>query len=271
MTTASTSLTDTLGGSGRVHPLAALRQTGTLAWRSLVSVKHNPLELVDYSISPIMFVFLFTYVFGGQMAGSPQEYLQYALAGIIVQNTLFMSTYTAMALNTDLTKGVFDRLRSLPIARGAPLFGRITADLAKQLWAMLLMIGLGALLGFEVTGGAAGFFGGLLLLLTFAAAVAWTAVLIGMLAGDAEKVQVFAFTLIFPITFTSSAFVEVDTMPGWLQAWVNVNPVTHLSDAFRGLLLGTPAGEAIMWSLVWAAGIAVVFMPLGMRAYRSRA
>ncbi|MEU7730549.1 ABC transporter permease [Streptomyces sp. NPDC040724] len=271
MTTASASPAGTLGGSGRVRPLAALRQTATLAWRSLVSVKHNPLELVDYSISPIMFVFLFTYVFGGQMAGSPQEYLQYALAGIIVQNTLFMSMYTAMALNTDLTKGVFDRLRSLPIARGAPLFGRITADLAKQLWAMLLMIGLGTLLGFEVTGGAAGLLAGLLLLLTFAAAVSWTAVLIGMLAGDAEKVQVFAFTLIFPITFTSSAFVQVDTMPGWLQAWVNVNPVTYLSDAFRGLLLGTPAGRSIMWSLIWAAGITVVFMPLAMRAYRSRA
>ncbi|MFJ3725574.1 ABC transporter permease [Streptomyces sp. NPDC090045] len=273
MTTASASASPagTLGGSGRVRPLAALRQTATLAWRSLVSVKHNPLELVDYSISPIMFVFLFTYVFGGQMAGSPQEYLQYALAGIIVQNTLFMSMYTAMALNTDLTKGVFDRLRSLPIARGAPLFGRIAADLAKQLWAMLLMIGLGTLLGFEVTGGAAGLLAGLLLLLTFAAAVSWTAVLIGMLAGDAEKVQVFAFTLIFPITFTSSAFVQVDTMPGWLQAWVNVNPVTYLSDAFRGLLLGTPAGRSIMWSLIWAAGITVVFMPLAMRAYRSRA
>ncbi|MFJ6755943.1 MULTISPECIES: ABC transporter permease [unclassified Streptomyces] len=271
MTTASASPADTFGGSGRVRPLAALRQTATLAWRSLVSVKHNPLELVDYSISPIMFVFLFTYVFGGQMAGSPQEYLQYALAGIIVQNTLFMSMYTAMALNTDLTKGVFDRLRSLPIARGAPLYGRITADLAKQLWAMLLMIGLGTLLGFEVTGGAAGLFAGLLLLLIFAAAVSWTAVLIGMLAGDAEKVQVFAFTLIFPITFTSSAFVQVDTMPGWLQAWVNVNPVTYLSDAFRGLLLGTPASRSIMWSLIWAAGIAVVFMPLALRAYRSRA
>ncbi|MFE7094902.1 ABC transporter permease [Streptomyces erythrochromogenes] len=270
MTTASAPVTATPGGSGRVRPLAALRQTATLAWRSLVSVKHNPLELVDYSISPIMFVFLFTFVFGGQMAGSPQAYLQYALAGIIVQNTLFMSMYTAMALNTDLTKGVFDRLRSLPIARSAPLLGRITADLAKQLWAMLLMIALGTLLGFEITGGVAGFIGGLLLLLVFAAAMSWTAVLIGMLAGDAEKVQVFAFTLIFPITFTSSAFVMVDTMPGWLQAWVNVNPVTQLSDAFRGLLLGTPAGEPIMWSLIWAAGIAIVFVPLAMRAYRSR-
>ncbi|MDA5283443.1 ABC transporter permease [Streptomyces sp. Isolate_45] len=258
------------GEAGRVHPLAAVRQTATMAWRSLVSVKHNPLELVDYSITPIMFVFLFTYVFGGQMAGSPQDYLQYALAGIIVQNTLFMSTYTAMSLNTDLTKGVFDRLRSLPIARSAPLFGRITADLVKQLWAMVLMIVLGVLLGFQVTGGFAGFLGGALLLLVFAAAVSWTAVLIGMMAGDPEKVQVYAFTFIFPITFTSSAFAQVDTMPGWLQAWVKVNPVTQLSDALRGLLLGTPAGRPIMWSLVWAVGIAAVFMPLAMRAYRSR-
>ncbi|MFD9408668.1 ABC transporter permease [Streptomyces sp. NPDC059989] len=266
----STTLIEGLGRGGGVRPLAAMRQTATMAWRSLVSVKHNPLELVDYSITPIMFVFLFTYVFGGQMAGSPREYLQYALAGIIVQNTLFMSMYTAMSLNSDLTKGVFDRLRSLPIARSAPLFGRITADLAKQLWAMILMIALGMLLGFEITGGIGGFLGATVLLLTFAAAVSWTAVLIGMVAGDVEKVQVYAFTFIFPITFTSSAFAEVDTMPGWLQAWVEVNPVTHLSDAFRGLLLGTPAGRPILWSLVWAAGIAAVFMPLAMRAYRSQ-
>ncbi|MEF2528520.1 ABC transporter permease [Streptomyces sp. CS62] len=203
------------------------------------------------------------------MAGSPQEYLQYALAGIIVQNTLFMSMYTAMSLNTDLTKGVFDRLRSLPIARSAPLFGRIAADLAKQLWAMLLMIGLGTLLGFRLTGGLGGFLAATVLLLLFAAAVSWTAVLIGMLAGDAEKVQVYAFTFIFPITFTSSAFARVDTMPGWLQAWVNVNPVTHLSDAFRGLLLGTPAGGPVLWSLAWAAAITAVFMPLAMRVYGS--
>ncbi|MFJ7591646.1 ABC transporter permease [Streptomyces sp. NPDC097617] len=266
----STTLTDTLGRGGGVRPLPALRQTATMAWRSLVPVQHNPLELVDYSVTPIMFVFLFTFVFGGQMAGSPQEYLQYALAGIIVQNTLFMSMYTAMSLNTDLTKGVFDRLRSLPIARSAPLFGRIVADLAKQLWAILLMIGPGVVLGFETTGGAAGFIGAALLL-TFAAAVSWTAVLIGMVAGDPEKVQVYAFTFtfIFPLTFTSSAFVEVDTMPGWLQAWVQINPVTHLSDAFRGLLLGTPAGGPILWSLLWAAGITAVLMPLAMRAYRS--
>ncbi|MET8678791.1 ABC transporter permease [Streptomyces sp. NPDC004647] len=266
----ATTITAPLGKSGRVRPGAAMQQTATMAWRSLVSVKHNPLELVDFSITPIMFVFLFTFVFGGQMAGSPKDYLQYALAGIIVQNTLFMTMYTAMALNTDLTKGVFDRLRSLPIARSAPLFGRITADLAKQLWAMLLMIGLGTLLGFRITGGLGGFLGATLLLMVFAAAVSWSAVLIGMVAGDAEKVQVFAFTLIFPITFTSSAFVRVETMPGWLQAWVDVNPVTHLSDAFRGLLVGGEVAQPVLWSLVWAAGIAALFIPLAMRAYRAR-
>ncbi|MBT2367873.1 ABC transporter permease [Streptomyces sp. ISL-10] len=266
----ATTITATLTASGRVKPLAWAQQTLTMAWRSLVAVKHNPLELVDYSVTPIMFVFLFTYVLGGQMAGSPEAYLKYALPGIIVQNTLFMTMYTAMALNTDLTKGVFDRLRSLPIARSAPLIGRITADLAKHVWAMLLMIGLGVALGFRITGGFGGFLVGALLLVVFAAAVSWSAVLIGMLAGDAEKVQAFAFTLIFPITFTSSAFVVVDTMPGWLQAWSDVNPVTHLSDAFRGLLLGGPVAEPVLWSLVWAAGIAVVFCPLAMRAYRAK-
>ncbi|MDQ1008944.1 ABC transporter DrrB family efflux protein [Streptomyces sp. V4I23] len=266
----ATTITAPLTASGRVKPLAWGRQTLTMAWRSLVAVKHNPLELVDYSVTPIMFVFLFTYVLGGQMAGSPEAYLKYALPGIIVQNTLFMTMYTAMALNTDLTKGVFDRLRSLPIARSAPLIGRITADLAKHVWAMLLMIGLGLLLGFGVTGGVGGFLAGALLLVVFAAAVSWSAVLIGMLAGDVEKVQAFAFTLIFPITFTSSAFVVVDTMPGWLQAWSDVNPVTHLSDAFRGLLLGGPVAEPVLWSLLWAAGIAAVFCPLAMRAFRAK-
>lgn len=259
-----------LGPSGRVRPVPAVRQTATMAWRSLVSIKHNPLELIDFSITPIMFVFLFTYVFGGQMAGSPKAYLQYALAGIIVQNALFTTMYTAMSLNADLTKGVFDRLRSLPIARAAPLLGRIAADLCKQLWAMLLMIGLGLILGFRVTNGFGGFVLALLLLLVFAAAMSWSAVLIGMLAGDAEKVQVFAFTLIFPITFTSSAFVRVDTMPGWLQAWVDVNPVTHLADAFRGLLIGGPVASPVLWSLAWAAGIAAVFVPTAMRVYRRR-
>lgn len=259
-----------VAGSGRVRPLAAVQQTATMAWRSLVQIKHNPLELIDFSIQPIMFVLLFTYVFGGQMAGSPKEYLQYALAGIIVQNSLFATMYTAIGLNTDLTKGVYDRLRSLPIARSAPVLGRIAADMIKQLWAVVLMLGVGMLLGFRVKTGVDGVLGAALLLIVFALAVSWMSVLIGMKASDPEKVQVFAFTLIFPITFTSSAFVKAETMPGWLQAWVDVNPVTHLADAFRGLLIGGEVASPVLWSLVWAAGIALIFVPLSMRAFRSR-
>jgi len=130
--------------------LEGLAQTRTLAWRTLVQIRHNPWELGDFSFQPIMFVLLFTYVFGGAISGSTGEYLTFALPGIIVMNMLFVTMYVGMGLNTDLTKGVFDRLRSLPIARWAPMAGRITADLVKQAWSILLLLGIGLLLGFRV-------------------------------------------------------------------------------------------------------------------------
>lgn len=257
---------------GKVRPLAALEQTATMSWRSLVQIKHNPMELLDLSVQPIMFVLLFVYVFGGQMAnGSTTDYLQYALPGIIVQNALFATLTTAIGLNSDLTKGVFDRLRSLPIARFAPLLGRVVADLVKQVWFLALMLGLGSLLGFRIRTGVWQVLASVGLLLVFALAMSWFAVLIGMVASEPEKVQMIAFSLMMPITFTSSAFVVPDTMPGWLQAWVHVNPVTHLSDATRALMRGGEVASPVLWSLVWAAGIAAVFFPLAMRAYRSRA
>ncbi|MFF3564570.1 ABC transporter permease [Streptomyces sp. NPDC002574] len=257
--------------AAKVRPWDGLRQTCTLAWRNLVQIKHNPMELMDLSVQPIMFVLLFTYVFGGQMAGSPDAYLQYALPGIIVQNALFATMNTAMGLNIDLTKGVLDRLRSLPIARSAPLMGRVVADLGKQLWSLLLMLCLGMLMGFDVNGGVPGVLGAAGLLLAFALAMSWMTLLIGMLVSEPEKVMTFGFVLVMPLTFTSSAFVRADTMPGWLKAWADVNPVTRLADAVRALTTGT--GEVagpVLWSLLWAAGIAVVFVPLVMRAYRAR-
>src|SRR6266536_1880537 len=169
--------------SAGVGPLTAIRHAVTLAWRSLVQIKHNPLELLDLSLQPLLFVLLFAYIFGGALSGSPKEFLQFGLAGIIVQNALFLTMNTAVALNTDITKGVFDRFRSLPIA------------------------------------------------------FSWLPVLIGMLVSEPEKVQVFGFTVLFPLTFASSAFVPTSTMPGWMQAWVKVNPVTLLTDSLRGLLV----------------------------------
>ncbi|WP_405724147.1 ABC transporter permease [Streptomyces sp. NBC_01537] len=250
--------------------MSALQQTGTLAWRNLVQIKHNPMELMDLSVQPVMFVLLFTYVFGGQMAGSPEAYLQYALPGLIVQNALFATMNTAMGLNVDLTKGVLDRLRSLPIARSAPLLGRVVADLGKQVWSLLLMLALGALLGFDLHGGVPGVAGALGLLLAFALAMSWVSVLIGMLVDEPEKVMTFGFVLVMPLTFTSSAFVRADTMPGWLKAWVDVNPVTRLADAVRGLMSGGPVATPAIWALIWAAAIAAVFFPLATRAYRAR-
>lgn len=248
----------------------AIRNTGTLAWRTLVQIKHNPMELMDFSIQPIMFLLLFTYVFGGQMAGSPKEYLAFALPGIIVQNLLFATMNTGVGLNTDINKGVFDRLRSLPIARFAPLAGRIVADVIKQAWAVALLLAVGALLGFRIGTGPLQALGAVALLLGFAVAASWISVLVAMLVDEPDKVQVFGFVLIFPLTFASSAFVRPDTMPGWLQGFVRVNPASVLADAIRGLLTGGPVAGPVLHSLLWAAGLLLVFAPLSVRAFRRR-
>ena len=255
----------------RVTPAAGLRQTATLAWRSLVQIKHNPMELLDLSIQPVMFVLLFTYVFGTAISGSPSDYLTFALSGIIVQNALFATMTTGFGLNNDLTKGVFDRLRSLPIARWAPLAGRIVADTVKQAWSMLLLLGVGMVLGFRVEKGLFGLLGAFALLLVFSLAASWISVLVGLVASDPEKVQIFGFMVIFPLTFTSNAFVPTDKMPGWLQIWVDVNPVTILADALRGLLVAGPVAAPVLRSLLWAAVLAVVFVPLSVSALKRRA
>jgi ABC-2 type transport system permease protein/oleandomycin transport system permease protein len=218
-----------------------------------------------------MFVVLFAFVFGGAMAGSPEAYLQYGLAGIIVQNALFMSLYTAMGVNTDLTKGVFDRFRSLPIARSAPLAGRIAADVVRQIWAVAVLLAVGMLIGFRITTGFTDTLLAIGLVLVFVIAFSWFPLLIGVKVDAPEKVQIFGFVLVFPLTFASGAFVAVDTMPGWLQGFVKVNPVTQLSDAVRALLTGGSWGEPALISMLWAVGFAVVFAPLALRALRRRA
>jgi oleandomycin transport system permease protein len=268
--TATTTVAPALTPTRWISPVTGLRHTFTLAWRSLVQIKHNPMELLDLSIQPVMFVLLFTYVFGGAISGSPGDYLQFALPGIIVQNALFATMTTGFGLNTDLTKGVFDRLRSLPIARWSPLAGRILADTVKQAWSVALLLGVGMLLGFRVQHGPLGVIGAFALLLGFSLAVSWISVLVGVLVSEPDKVQIFGFMVIFPLSFTSNAFVPPDKMPGWLQAWVEVNPVTLLADALRGLLIGGPLAVPLVQSLLWAAGIAAVFAPLALRAFKRR-
>ena len=254
----------------RVGLILGLRNTLTLAWRTLVQIKHNPFELFDFSVQPIMFLLLFTYVFGGAISGSPGEYLKFGLSGIIVQNMLFATMNTGVGLNTDLTKGVFDRLRSLPIARFSPLAGRIVADVAKQTWAVGLLLGLGMILGFRVGTGPLQVLAAFGLLIVFALAASWMSVLVGMVVSAPEKVQIFGFVLLFPLTFASNAFAPTATMPGWMQAWVKVNPVSILADATRGLLVGGPVAGPVIQSLLWAGGLMVVFAPLAVWAFKRR-
>ncbi|WP_431907608.1 ABC transporter permease [Micromonospora carbonacea] len=263
-------VTTPLAPARRIGVGAGLRHTLTLAWRSLVQIKHNPMELLDLSIQPVMFVLLFTYVFGTAISGSPGEYLTFALPGIIVQNALFATMTTGFGLNTDLTKGVFDRLRALPIARWSPLAGRILADTVKQAWSVSLLIGVGAILGFRLGNGVVGLLGAFALLLTFSLAAAWISVLVGVLVSEPDKVQIFGFMVIFPLTFTSNVFVPTDRMPGWLQHWVEVNPVTILADALRGLLVGGPVVGPAIQAMIWAVVLAAVFAPLAVRALRRR-
>ena len=254
----------------RVGPVQGLRQTFSLAWRTLVQIKHNPAELIDFSIQPVMFLLLFTYVFGGAIGGSPHAYLMFALPGIIVQNSLFTTLNTATGLSTDLEKGFFDRLRSLAIARFAPLSGRILADIAKQAWAVIMLLGIGYILGFRVSTGPLGALAAFGLVLVSTLALSWALVLVAMLAANPEKVQIFGFVVLFPLTFTSDAFVRTASMPGWLQAWSKANPVSLVSDAMRGLMVSGPALRPAVESLLYAAAFTIVFAPLAVRAFKRR-
>jgi oleandomycin transport system permease protein len=269
-----TALTTTAPSAKPITPRVSLpeglRQTMTLAWRTLVQIRHNPYELLDMSIQPIMFIVLFTYVFGGAIAGSTGAYLTFALPGVIVMNMIFLTMYVGMGLNTDLTKGVFDRLRSLPLARWAPLAGRISADLVKQAWSIVLLVVVGFILGFRLGTNMWGLLGATALLLLFALAFSWISVVVGVVAKDPEKVQVFGFTALFPITFVSNVFVQTESMPGWLQPVVKANPVSILSDAARGMIVGGPVAGPVFWSLAWAAGIALVFAPLAVYLFKRR-
>ncbi|HUN37934.1 MAG TPA: ABC transporter permease [Trebonia sp.] len=255
----------------RVAPMRAIQQTGSLAWRTLVQVKHNPFELVDFSVQPVMFLLLFVYVFGGSIGGGPRAYLQFVLFGIIVQNSLFTTLNTAIGLSTDLDKGFSSRLRALPIARFAPLAGRVLADVAKQAWAIALLYTVGTIMGFRAATSVPAVLAAVGLVLVCTLAFAWILVWIGMLMANPEKVQIFGFVVLFPLTFTSGAFVRTATMPGWLQVFSRANPVTLLAEAARGLTVGGPVAAPVVESLLCAAISVVVFAPLAVLAFKRRA
>jgi ABC transporter DrrB family efflux protein len=243
----------------------------TLAWRNLAQLKHSPEKLLDVTLMPIVFLLLFLYVFGGAVAGSTHAYLEALLPGLVAQMTMFATMGLGTALNEDIHKGVFDRFRSLPIGRSSPLIGAVLGDTARFLTVMVVLTGFGSALGFRFHTNVLAVLAAFGLAYVFYLAVCWISVLIGMIAPSPETVQGIAFIFIMPLVFGSSILVpNTGTFPGWLQAWVKVNPITHLADAVRGLTVGGPTSAHVLWTLAWAAGIVLVTFPIAVRMYTRR-
>ena len=211
-----------------------------------------------------MYLILFTYVFGGAISGSTHKYLQQSLPGVLVLSVVFATLGTGMMLSQDISTGVFDRFRALPIVRWAPLAGAILGDLIRYLISILVTLGFGYVLGFRVQTSALAAVMGCLLLMAFAFAMCWMSAMLGVLAKSAQGVQWWGFLLMFPLVFGSNILTPTRSMPGWLQAFVKVNPVTYLTEAERALLTGGPAATTVERSLLWAVGSFVVFAPIAL-------
>jgi ABC-2 type transport system permease protein len=255
--------------STRARPsrTSSLGASITFAWRAMLKIKHVPMQLFDVTAFPIMFTLLFTYLFGGALAGSPREYLQFLLPGILVMTVTMITMYTGMALNTDIGKGIFDRFRSLPIWRPAVLVGMLLADSARYVMASLVVIVLGVVLGFRPDGGPLGVLAAVALLLVFSFSLSWVWTSIGLKMQTPESVMQVSMTVLFPLTFASNIFVDPSTMPGWVQSFVDVNPITHLTTASRSLMHGSGGAGEIGWVLAWSAVLVAIFAPLTMRLY----
>jgi ABC-2 type transport system permease protein len=239
-------------------------------WRGILKIKHVPEQLIDATITPVLFLLMFTYLFGGAVAGSTGEYLEYIFPGILAQSVLFTSVYSGVALNTDVTKGVVDRFRSLPIWRPAPLVGAVVGDSVRYVLAALVVVVLGLIMGFGPGGGALGMVAAILLVVAFTFGVSWIFTTVGLVMRSPSAVMNTGFMTLFPFVFLSNVFVDPSTLPGWLEAFVDVNPVSHLVTASRGLMEGdTEAGDVAL-VLGEAAVLTAVFAPLTVRLYRGK-
>ena len=252
----------------RPAPPSALSNALVFGWRAVLKFKHVPEQLFDLVMTPIMFTLLFTFVFGGALAGSPRDYLQFFLPGILVQTVIFNSVYSGVGLCTDLQKGLFDRFRSLPIWSLSPFAGLMVGDILRHAIAGGIILAIGLLLGYRPEAGVAGVLAGFLLLFAVGFGVGWVFLVIGLLVRTPMTVMTFGFTFIFPLVFASNISVDPETMPGWLEAFVNVNPVSHVTTALRGLFGGTATAGQVGLALMAPALLTLVLSPVVLRLYR---
>ncbi len=259
-----------LGAGRRPPPPGALSNSAAFGWRALLKIKHVPEQLIDATVFPIMLTLTFTYLLGGAIAGSSEEYLRYLLPGIMTNSVLLITMYTGVALNTDIGKGVFDRFRTLSIWRPAPIVGYLLGDLLRYLVTAVVILLVGIVLGFRPDGGIAGVAGGIVLLLVFSFAFSWIWTMFGLLLRSEKSVMGISTMLLFPLTFLSNVYVTPQTMPGWLQAVVGVNPVTHLVSAVRAAVAGRWDQGETLWVLVACVVLIAVFGTCTMRLYNRK-
>jgi ABC-2 type transport system permease protein len=258
--------------SARARPprAGALSATLTFAWRALLKLRHVPEQLIDVIGIPIIFTLGFTYLFGGALAGSTSQYLQFLLPGSLAMTVVLVTTYSGVTLNADHTKGVSDRFRSLPIWRPAPIVGALLGDTGRYLLAATIVIALGLVLGYRPDGGVLGVVAAVALTLGFAFGLSWVWTTLGLVLRAPSAVNSLSLLVLFPLTLASNIFVDPTTMPGWLQAFIDVNPISHLVTAARGLMGGTATPGQVGWVLAAAAALTAVFAPLTTHLYRNQ-
>jgi len=249
---------------------SALSASRTFAWRTLLKIKHVPEQLTDVVAIPIIFTVMFTYLFGGAVAGSTAEYLQFLLPGTLVMTVVMVTMYTGVALNSDITKGVFDRFRSLPIWRPAPIVGALLGDTGRYVIASTIVVVLGVALGFRPDGGLTGVLAAMALILVFAMSLSWMWLVLGLLMRTPNSVMSVGFLIQFPLTLASNVFVDPGTTPGWLEGFIDANPVSHLVTDVRGLMHGTATAGQVGWVVLASAVLITVFAPLTMHLYRNK-
>jgi ABC-2 type transport system permease protein len=244
-----------------------LAVSSAFAWRGLLKIKHVPEQLGDVIGIPILFTLMFTYLFGGALTGSTGSYLRYLLPGTLVMAVLLVSVYAGITLNADIASGTFDRFRSLPIWRPAPIAGALLGDVGRYLIASALVIGLGLAIGYRPRGGATGMLAAVGLVLVFALSMSWVWTSVGLVLRTPNSVQTLGLLILFPLTFMSNVFVDPNTMPHWIRRVVDANPVSHLVTAARGLSNGTASAGQVAWALAAAGIITAIFAPLALHLY----
>lgn len=249
---------------------SAWSASATFGWRALLKIKHVPEQLFDVTLFPIMMTLMFTYLFGGALAGSPTDYLQFFLPGILVVSIVMITMYTGLSVNTDIEKGVFDRFRTLPIWRPAPMVGYLLGDGFRYAIASTVIIVMGLILGFRPAGGVTGVLAGVAVLLAFCFALSWVWTMFGLLLRSDKSVMGVSMMVVMPLSFLSSAYVDPATMPNWLEALVAVNPITFAVDSVRGLMSGEWPGTDLLWLSILSVALVAIFGTATMRLYNRK-